>query len=255
MRVLFFAYYFPPMGGMGSIRALSFVRHLPREGVDVTVVAPRTGTYGLDPSLEPPPSARIVRTGTLEPTILLGRGGQVGGVGRGPGGSGGTSPRIRNLVHKLLHVPDPNIGWVPAAVSAGLRTARRWTPDVILSSSPPLSAHVAAAVTASRLRKPLVIDVRDFLETQRLHRGLRDRLDRLFEDRVLRRAAGFVAPTDGILEDLRRRVRRPSLLVRNGYEETDFEGPAPDLPERFRLVHVGTTYGWRKDPAAFFRAV
>ena len=257
MRALFFAYYFPPLGGIGSIRALSLARHLPGFGVDVTVIAPRTGTYALDPSLAVPPDMDVVRTGTLEPTVLLGRGGAVGGSGSGSGlaGARGLRAGLRRLVHRLIHVPDPNIGWVPAAVRAGLIAARRVRPDVVLSSSPPLSAHIAAAITARRIGRPLVLDIRDFFETQRLHRGLRDLLDRAIEDRVLGAATGITSPTGGILDDIRARRALPSLLVRNGYEEADFESPAPEPPARFRLVHIGTTYGGRKSPAALFRAV
>jgi hypothetical protein len=49
--IVLVAYYYPPLGGVGSQRALSFARHLPALGYDVVVVTPRRGAYGLDATL------------------------------------------------------------------------------------------------------------------------------------------------------------------------------------------------------------
>jgi len=247
MRALLFAYYFPPMGGIGSLRALGWARHLPECGVEVTVVAPRTGTYAHDESLVPPEGVRVVRTGTLEPAVRR-RPGAAAGAAAGGGG------RLGALARRLLYVPDSNAGWVPAAVRAGLACARRFRPDVVLSSSPPLSAHLAAAFTARRLRVPFVPDFRDFFETQRLFGGLRGRLDERIEARVLRSAAAIVCATAGVRDDLAARIDRPSLVVHNGYDEEDFAGKAEPSAVS-RLVHVGSSYAGRRDPSALLGAL
>jgi hypothetical protein len=258
MRALFFAYYFPPMGGMGSIRALGLARHLPAADVDVTVVAPRRGTFGLDPSLALPATLRIVRTGTAEPAMLLRRSREAAAGGTAPAHHG-AGPRglLRALVWRLLHIPDPNVGWVPAALRAGLSEARRCRPDVVLSSSPPLSAHLAAARCADRLRVPFVADFRDPFDEQRLFsRGLRRAIDERLEGLVLRRARGLVATSHHIVESLHQRSRAPALLLRNGYDEDDFADPPPAVTDdAFRFVHVGTTYSERRDLRPFFSAV
>jgi glycosyltransferase involved in cell wall biosynthesis len=257
MRLLLLAYYFPPMGGMGSLRALSFATHLREAGIDVTVVAPRTGTWGHDDSLSAPPGVRVVRTGTLEPGVLarrLSRLGRDRGVTREMGG--GRLRGAKGLLQRLLHVPDANVGWVLPAAAAARREALRGRFDVILSSSPPVSAHLAAAAASARLGAPLVLDVRDFFEEQRLFGGLRSRLDGRIEARILRRARGFVAPYRGILDALRERREAPAVEIRNGYDEEDFAGPAPSpATDAFRLVHVGTTYSGRADWRPLLSAV
>ncbi len=259
MHVLFFAYYFPPMGGIGSLRALGFARHLPAAGVRVTVIAPRTGTYGLDSSLAVPEDVRVVRTGSLEPAVLLGRGGRAGAPSGGPAAtsksSAGLKGRLRRMVQCLLYVPDANVGWVPAAVAAGIREARGARPDVVLSSSPPFSCHLAASLVARRLGVPHVGDFRDFFSSQRLFGGLRGRIDDRIEHRVLSRISGCVAATRGVEEMVRSRVRGRGLVLLNGYDEEDFAGEAPAAAKPFTLVHIGTTYAGRRDPRPFFAAI
>ena len=44
--VLLVAYYYPPLGGVGSRRALAFARHLPEFGFEPVVVTPKRGAYG-----------------------------------------------------------------------------------------------------------------------------------------------------------------------------------------------------------------
>lgn len=261
MRVLLFAYYFPPMGGIGSLRALGFARHLPAAGVDVSVIAPKTGSYGLDPSLAEPAGVRVVRTGSLEPAVLLGRGGRAGAPSGGPsatkGSSAGIKGRLRRLVHRVLYIPDANIGWVPKAIAAAKREAAAFPPDVVLSSSPPFSCHIAASITARKLGVPHVGDFRDFFSSQRLFGGLREKIDTRIENRVLGRIVDYTAATEGVREIVRTRARGRGMTILNGYDEEDF-GPMLEVPparEPFTFVHIGTTYAGRRDPRPFFRSV
>lgn len=256
MKALLFAYYFPPLGGIGSLRALGLARRLPEFGVETVVVAPRTGTYGRDPSLREPAEARVVRTGTLEPSVLLGRADRSPPVPPAADGSPAGRPARRGgaLLRRLLQIPDNNVGWVPAAVAAGLRVAREFRPDVVLSSSPPLSAHLAASIVAARLRTPFCPDFRDFFDTQRLFRGIRERIDERIENAIFSRASGVIAATEGVLADLSRRTAAPGLVMVNGYDEEDFAAPPPAVPPEFELVHVGSSYAANRDPSAFLGA-
>ena len=259
MRVLFFAYYFPPMGGIGSLRALGFARHLPAAGAEVAVIAPRTGTYGLDPTLAVPDGVRVVRTGSLEPAVLLGRGGRAGAPSGGPSAttrsSLGIRGRLRRLVQRVLYIPDANIGWVPRAVAAGMREARGFKADVVLSSSPPFSCHLAASIVARRLGVPHVGDFRDFFSSQRLFGGLRARIDERIENRVLGRISGYVTATRGVSAVVGSRVTGGGRVLLYGYDEDDFDGDAEVSREPFTFVHIGTTYAGRRDPRPFFAAV
>ncbi len=127
--------------------------------------------------------------------------------------------------------------------------------DVVLSSSPPLSAHLAAALAAGRLGVPFVPDFRDFFATQRLYGRVRGRIDSSFESFVLRRARGVGAAPPGGGAPLEERTDRPRLVMWNGFDEEDFRPPPPPVAPRFRLVHVGSSYADRHDPGVFLGVV
>src|SRR3954468_9547286 len=64
-RVLIVAYYFPPLGGAGSLRISGFAGHLPEYGWEPTVLAPRDGAYYRDPQISFP-ERRVIRTPSIE---------------------------------------------------------------------------------------------------------------------------------------------------------------------------------------------
>ncbi len=180
LRVLLFAYYFPPQGGAGSQRLLSFARHLPDHDCDVTVVTPEDGMYGRDPSLLEglDGRARIVRTDSWEPRVLLDRlrgrravsattvddASSAAGSGSGridEARLGVIGSALRHVVRRALYFPDSARGWIRPATAAALREHAARPFDVALSSSPPLSAHLAATRFARRTGVPLVLDFRD----------------------------------------------------------------------------------------------
>src|SRR5438067_9503205 len=70
-RVLVVAYFFPPIGGGGVHRPLSWARHLPAFGWDVTVLAATPQGYWVhDETLlaQVPPDTEILRVGA--PTAM-----------------------------------------------------------------------------------------------------------------------------------------------------------------------------------------
>src|SRR3954453_12394648 len=64
-RLLVVAYYFPPIGGIGSIRLVRFGEHLPDFGWDATVLAPKGTPHATDPELLYP-EEHVVRSRSLE---------------------------------------------------------------------------------------------------------------------------------------------------------------------------------------------
>ncbi|CAA7599625.1 Glycosyltransferase subfamily 4-like, N-terminal domain protein [Acididesulfobacillus acetoxydans] len=68
-KVLFIAYFFPPLGGSGVQRTLKFVKYLPQFGVQPLVSTVRNGhNFAYDESLlgEVPASVRVFRSNSLE---------------------------------------------------------------------------------------------------------------------------------------------------------------------------------------------
>ena len=152
------SYYFPPLGGIGSVRALKFAQYLPEFGWDPVVITPRKGAYHADPNLAFD-ETKVVRTGSLEISRaakrMIGRGGddtRAAEVGPALG-------RLRSFARRWIYRPDAQVGWYPFALGAARRILRERRCDVILSSSFPITAQgeantssasgAAAAETAS----------------------------------------------------------------------------------------------------------
>lgn len=253
-RVLIVAYYFPPIGGIGSIRLARFASLLPRLGWEPVVLAPRKTPHAADTHLDFPED-QVVRSLSVELS-------QVGraALGARAGGAAGTDQAararthaaFRAAAHRYVFFPDAQIGWYPGAVAAGLRTLRAEPFDVIYSSSNPMTAHVIARALSRRTRVPWVAEYRDPW-SDRLPRGHPYlRRARLLERAVAREATTVVLPTPiwaahyGSLWDTEI-ARLP-----NGH---DARLPEPRPPKHPTLTHVGSFYPGDHDLTTLWQAL
>jgi len=99
-RVLYVAFFFPPLGGAGVQRSLKFVRYLPAHGWRATVLTSRARYWMSDASLlaELDPETRIVRAPFWGARLA-------GGGGGGTARSRGRIDLLRSLGRALL-IPD-----------------------------------------------------------------------------------------------------------------------------------------------------
>ncbi len=244
-RILMIINFFPPAAGGGVYRPLSFVKYLSRFGWDVTVVTPRPGEFWIsDPELEReiPPGARVVRTGSLSGLRFLRslRGGAAAGSSRR---SSSGFAALRRLGEFFL-VPDTYVGWAPFAAREAERLCREERFDVVYSTSPPDSSHLAARRAVRAAGIPWVADCRDPWFNLRLrptptpvHRALHERLERSVS------RADLVLVTTEAHERLLRdrypwcRIER----IPNGFDEDDFAGESGARPPAapFTITHGG----------------
>jgi glycosyltransferase involved in cell wall biosynthesis len=165
--------------------------------------------------------------------------------------------RAKQLVCRiLLESPDSHILWVPLAIARGAMVLLTERVDVIYSSSPPHSSHLAAYILAKCFRKPHVVDFRDpWVTDAGMFRGWQQYAKQL----VVTNAARLVVVSPGEPDDLRAEFsqldgRRVAVLT-NGYDPDDFavgSGPMPD-PRLFTITHAGTIY--RETGQELFRAL
>ncbi|MDY0170856.1 MAG: glycosyltransferase [Thermoguttaceae bacterium] len=269
---------FPPDASVGVHRVLGLCRHLAESGrwrVTVITAAPPEGA-AVDEGLlaAVPEKVRVVRTAApdlprLAARVVKGRKRAKPSNDRGRPDAepsetrAGAGPVLalprRALRYAVdwtswwLHVPDGKTGWLLPAVWAGWREARRERPDVIFTTAPVWTAHVAGAILSTMLRVRLVADFRDpwvgsaFRNVPYApHRWLSAWLER----RVVARAAHVTCAWDGIRRHLATRYPRYAdkvTTILNGYDPDALEAaPArrPDLPGRV-FVHAGGFYGPR----------
>lgn len=234
-RVLFLAYYFPPLGGGGVQRSLRFVQYLPEHGYEPVVVTgpgKQRTEAPVDASLETglPPGLEVRRASGAEP----------------------SESRLRHWAGRLLGVPFPFSRWWP---EAAFQAGRGADVDLIFATMSPFESGAAAARLAAEAGKPWVADLRDpwALDEWRTYpSALHRRLELAKMERTLASAAAIVMNTPEAAAALREALPQlagvPIVSIPNGFDTGDFAGPAPSGNGTFRIVHAGWSHveGGRK---------
>lgn len=235
--------FFPPMGGGGVYRPLSFVRHLPEHGWRITVVTPTGDAYWIrDDSLveRVPTDTRVIRTQSWSGQAWLARG-RRGRV------SAQRSSRGFGVVRRLasaVMLPDSYVGWVPFAVRAALEVAQTDHVDALYSTSPPESTHLAGLKVHRATGLPWVADFRDpwmnlhLLDTPSpLHREMHRRM----EKRVVTNADMLVVTTKSSERAMHGAYPSANIVrISNGYEGGEMALPDEWPAARpLRIVHAG----------------
>lgn len=239
MHVLLFSWFYPPFQSAGASRSGQLAKYLVAAGVRVSVVTGRPRDLPLGADIDP--GAEVHYAGHLElnafPQFILGRtqveshGYEFSRLGR--------LGALAGIYKRLVHLPDAQAGWiVPAARAA----ASLDSPDVVMSSSPPASAHVAAAIYALRRGIPWVAEYRSpwtdnphFIRWQPLRS-----IERSVERRIGRRATVVTAISQHLRRTLEIGLGREVVHLPNGYDPDDFVGEVPVEPGL--CVHLGSVY-------------
>ncbi|MEO9175909.1 MAG: glycosyltransferase, partial [Gaiellales bacterium] len=259
MRVLIVSFYFPPAGGGGVQRVLKLCRHLAEMGIQVDVLAPDDPRFSADPELVSaiPPDTTVHRapyrgSSGETPTARLAR-------------THGIAPRLAlhaRLAGRRLLLPDPEVAWLPDAVRVGLRVIREREIDVVLTTSPPSSAHLIGAALQRRSGVRFVADLRDswLANPHRRYERRSVRAKRAVEQRIARRVLGQADAITAVTPFIARegaalaRPGTPVTVVPNGCDFDDFDGLTYTRGERFVVLHAGSFFGQRS-PRPFLEAV
>jgi glycosyltransferase involved in cell wall biosynthesis len=237
-HVLIVAYYFPPIGGIGSIRLARFASLLPSEGWEPTVLAPRSTPHAPDPHLRFPED-QVVRSRSIE-LSQVGRAALRAGSADTPADGGAPRPfreALRSAAYRYLVFPDAQVGWYPGAVSAGLSVLRRKRFDAIYSSAYPVTAHLVARTLSRRHDLPWIAEYRDPWSDRlprdhpHIHRA------QALERKLARDATTIVMPSPTWATHYGALWHADIAVVPNGY---DGSLPARRPPARPTLAHVGS---------------
>jgi glycosyltransferase involved in cell wall biosynthesis len=275
LRVLVVAFHFPPIAAAGTHRTLNFVRQWAEAGNSVGVVT--TGSYEgfrTEPDLlaRVPSEVRVARAWHCDPFRLLAR---LRGVSHStpstasPSSNGAAGPRFQttldrviDFVSRLADVPDRYASFIVPAFLRGVALAGSVRPQVVYSTAPPASSHLAALLLADVLGLPLVVDLRDpwavnpFRDVP--YASLRE-LDDVLEALVVRRARRVILNTTLAERDYVARYGDPAkfMTIPNGISPDLFalpRGTPAAGGTRIDLVHLGSIYG-KRSPLPFVRAL
>jgi glycosyltransferase involved in cell wall biosynthesis len=240
-KILFLAYYFPPLGMGGTQRVAKWSKYLSRAGWEVTVVTVKPVIYyAQDESLlEELRGVKIIRAGSLDPARLFYL------LGKKSAPSQARQRGLGNLLYWFL-LPDSRILWAPFALWRAWREIRKEKIPFVLTSGPPHSAHLVGYILSRVLNVRWVADFRDTWlldeNTQaptRLHRSLQRKLERL----ITRNAHALTAVSQGLLKKLEQTGARKtgtSFFLPNGYDPEDFLVSTTERHERFELAFGGS---------------
>lgn len=253
---------FPPTSGGGVFRPTKLVKYLGRLGWHTTVVcrhdpAPSSADAALLAQL--PGETRVIRI--PEPFADATTGIAAAAKTHLSHRSAGYRllRTVRGAVRATYTTPDRLVIWaLRAALRRGVGSDR---PEVVVSSGPPHSAHIAGALLATRLRVPFVMDLRDeWSPNPFFHRtsAIRRALERSMESLCLLRASAVVLTTEPTLRLYHRRfpiVAHKSVLIPNGFDPEDLPSPAPPPPLTDGIVfaHAGSLL-LKRDGRPFFEA-
>ncbi len=160
-KVLLICYYFPPLGLGGVGRPLNLFKKLPLSGWDCDILTVKPVVYrAYEPELlKGLDTSRIYRSGSRDPQRLL----YLLGIRRV---GAGTLSSARRLSGRFF--PDNKVGWVKPAIRLARKLARKNQYHSIVSTSPPISAHLIARQLAHEFRIPWVADFRDLWTSYRI---------------------------------------------------------------------------------------
>jgi len=257
-RVLFIAYYFPPMGMGGVQRATKFAKYLPVFGWKPFVLTVKDVEYlAKDFSLleELPPEVKVIRTGSFDPLRISFILKSFFRKRRQKDKYAKANMGKRSKLFAWLFFPDSKIGWIPFALLAGLNLLREQKIDLIFTTSPPPSLHLVGYLLKLLTGKPWVADFRDPWVGFRyeeyptpFHLWLKNRLIKKISDN----ADGIVLANHKISQSflsLYPSIKKTKTIP-NGYDESDFNLPPSVKSDFFVIAYLGT-FSPDHDPEPF----
>ena len=262
---LIVTYYYPPINVTGALRPLAFARYLQEHGYDVQILT--TARHGC---VEGEDCARILRASEpyghfIAPLKnLLMR--SVPSDKRSSARVLSSGSRLARLQNYLL-VPDQAVTWIPFAALLGSRQWKKKPFDVILSTSPPESPHLVAALLKKKFKVPWIADFRDGwlfepLKPPECYRGLQGKLLRTLERVVVSGADRVIGVTAPIAQDFRDRYPRHAekvAVITNGYDHAEVEAVTRSRKDDgiFQITYTGALSLSRPDRSVepFYQAV
>lgn len=272
-KLLLVSYHFPPYNAIAAVRTGKMARHFVDIGWDVRVLAARPEAPATLPTeVEPSIVTRTSQSDVIaksqqvkqaianeSPQSLRKRLEKSTRDSVSKRLSQGARSRLSNVKAAMLRWPDIHAGWRHPAVRAGATILADWRPDMIYASAPPVTSLLIADDISRRYGIPWVAELRDLWVDDPYYPfgPLRRSIERVWERRVIGRAAALVTVSDVWQDMLRRRFKKPVALVMNGYDPADFptSARAPDPGGPLRVLHTGHIYVGYRDPTPLFRAI
>lgn len=267
-KLLLISFWYPPFQAVASNRTAALSKYMQKLGWEVHVVTATDSPYLFD-GLRYPHSQvadeKILRIGGF--SISAGLRKLSGNKLKGKGTARAAGPvqktsRFKPFLYKcfdnLLCYPDESWPWFLKARRKVLDYARDIKPDLIISSSFPVTTHLLASRVAGRLGIPWIADYRDLwsLNHSRLYFFWMKSLHRSMEKKCLRNASACVTVSDPLKSQLEEFSGVKTRVIENGYDEDDYSQRPPLNSETFlKIIYTGMAYPGSQDIEPLFQAI
>ncbi|MEM7468152.1 MAG: glycosyltransferase [Pseudomonadota bacterium] len=232
------------------LRTLAFSRDLTELGWQVTVLTSAlVGQESQDSKNQQliPDGVKVIRTYALDSASAF---------------------SIRGRYPDLFEWPDRYISWAISATISGYVHIKRHATDIIFSTYPIASAHLAAYWLAKSTRKPWIADFRDpMLMKDHPDTKLRRRAHKWVEQRTIKQCTKAVVTNDNAKQHYIGKYPEKNPLdfhvIENGYDEALFDNALDGQhheslsvsANQIKILHSGTMYPNHRDPRYLFEAL
>lgn len=260
-RVLFLSFWVPPRNAIGTLRSRHIIKHLPGFGWDVTTV---TAQFNAEPSSgAKPPQCIETRYCDVKETVK-----RFAGIANRSthealdlaipkyGSQRSFLQRLLYEASAFLTYPDDYVGWLPFASATMRAMLRSGTWNAVLTSSPPVTTNIAAALAHRRV--PWIADFRDLWaeNDSSEHSWLQAMLDGPIERACVSQATALTAASELSAARFRRRYPgTPCFGVPNGFDEEEWQSIEFGTERACTLLYAGSLYRGKRDPSMLFAAL
>lgn len=258
IKILLIAYYFPPLGGIASIRGLKYAKYLRDSGIEPIVLSvhPRFLRAPKDKSLlqELPDGIEIHRSKCFDLSWLMKL------------LYGFRLYKAVEFLRKNVFIPDLEVTWIPGAKRM-IEKIMGLHPDIriALISAGPFSSLFLGKYLKSKHELPYICEFRDEWTNNPERVNIRYpasslRRELLWEADALMSCSGMVYLTEIMKNNFISRypflAKRPGQVIPNGFDESDFielerenqisPRKTDSTLQQFRIVYCGSFYDRRQ---------
>jgi len=218
-NILMIAYYFPPLGGSGSLRPLKLAKYFPSFGWNPIVFSVKNPNwyYAHDHELlnELYPGAKIFRSWMINTAWLYWILNPL------------RNRKFDELIRKFFIHPDDQVGWIPFAYFSIMKIVRKFKISAIYSTSGPISCHLIANLVKAKTDLPWIAEFRDeWFENPDLnlptkfHRNFHYKI----EEKIVRNADKVItmAPIFGEMLSKHSKQLNKFVTITAGWDPDDF---------------------------------
>ena len=264
-KVLVIAYYWPPAGGPGVQRWLSFTKYLPDFDIEPVVLVPEGANYPIiDESLleEVPDDISIHKLKIREPyaTARLFLGDKARSMSSGilRDSDSNMTERLALWVRGNFFIPDARKSWVKPAIQKASQLIKEGNIKTVVTTGPPHSVHLIGLGLKKHHELNWIADFRDPWTSIGYHSKLRltkssQRKHKELESLVLNSADKLITTSNTTAEEFAKLTSRPIAVITNGFESLS-EQEESDLDQNFSLSFIGSLLS-RRNPMNLWKSL